>query len=64
MGLLHFAVLSLALVGANTLADRYATSNWAKLALMVACVACASILLIHERSAKPLGDDSGLRLNR
>jgi hypothetical protein len=63
-GVLHFVVLYLAIVGANTLAERYVVHEWARLALTVACVLCAPLLWILERSAKPLGDDSVLHLNR
>ena len=61
--LLHFVVLILACVGANTLADRYVTSERAKLALMVVSVACVPLIWIIERSAKPLGEDSVLDLS-
>lgn len=61
---MHAVVLLLALVGANTLADQYVTSGWAKLVLMIACVVSAPLIWIQERSAKPLGDDSVLHLGR
>jgi hypothetical protein len=63
-GLLNAVVLVLAVVGANTLADRYVTADWAKLVLIVASVAGAPLIWIYERSAQPLGDDSVLHLNR
>jgi hypothetical protein len=63
-GVLNAVVLLLALVGADTLADRYVTSDWAKLVLMIACVLGAPLIWIQERSAKPLGDDSVLHLSR
>lgn len=63
-GLLNFVVMFLAVVGANTLTDRYVTNDWAKLVLIVASVVCVPLLWIRERSTQPLGDDSVLHLNR